>query len=285
MKSKILSIVVGILFVIIAFGTVAAHSSPPTYVLLIHGYSMDGSYAANVWQGGLNIYQTLVNHGYIVGLVSYYGVFSITFSNGLTFKDPNFYGTQNTPIENVASELGYALTKIFGSMGPVNLDIVAHSMGGLVTLYMLENYKIPNVNLVNVIYIASPFNGSPFASIASYLGLDIFVGYQADEMVPGSSFLNNLHYNLKNAIKNYPSTTFNVYIGTYDPWWGYVFFSDDNDGVVDYYSAIYVYFKYVYTFPNDVHTYFLDNFTWKGICYFEDSYVLGKLLNNLSGKY
>jgi len=90
---------------------------------------------------------------------------------------------------------------------------------------------------------------------------------------------------LKNAIKNYPSTTFNVYIGTYDPWWGYVFFSDDNDGVVDYYSATYVYFKYVYTFPNDVHTYFLDNYTWSGICCFEDSYVLGKLLNNLSGKY
>ncbi len=41
----------------------------------------------------------------------------------------------------------------------------------------------------------------------------------------------------------------------------------------------------VYTFPNDVHTYFLDNLTWSGISYFEDPAVAQEILNNLSGSY
>ncbi len=154
-------------------------------------------------------------------------------------------------------------------------------MGGLITAYMLEHYRLP-VNLKYVIYIASPFGGSPFASIASYLGLSIIVGNQVNEMKSGSSFLNSLQYYNYYLHYNYPYTKYIVYAGNYDPWWGYLFFSGDNDGVVSVSSSANIYFNYGYVF-NDLHTSFLDSFTLSGISYFEDQTVANYIIYNLSG--
>lgn len=76
-------------------------------------------------------------------------------------------------------------------------------MGGFGTAYMLEHYKFP-VNLKYFIYMTSPFGGSPFASIAKYLGLSLVIGYQVNGMVPGSLFLNNLNSNQYYLYTNYP---------------------------------------------------------------------------------
>jgi len=283
-KKKILIIFVSIFLISIFFTGLVKGSSEPTFVLLVHGYSITGTEGTDQWKIGVNIYQQLVDAGYVVGVVHYYGEFQVDYSNGYVFSDPNFYGTSNTPIEDISNELAYAIDNLASTYGDVNLDIVSHSMGGLVTAYMLENYLLP-VNIQNVIFIAPPFNGSPFASIASYLGLDIFVGYQVDQMTEGSTFINNIQTNVLNMLNNYGSTTFIVYQGTYDPWWGNIFFNSDNDGVVSINSATSLYYDYLYTFPNDVHTQWLDQFTSSGISYFEDQSVASQILSNLAGNY
>ncbi len=283
--SKLFGILIAVILVFMVVGTVTVHGSTPTYVILVHGYNYTGGADTGAyWMSGVNIYQQLVDAGYIVGIVNYYGQFNITFSNGFSWADPNFVGTQDTPIENIAQELAYAINSITSEVGAINLDIIAHSMGGLVTVYMLENYNLENVNLNEVITIASPFDGSPLASIATYLGLDTYIGYQAYEMQPGSAFLTSLQNNVGNMVSNYPSMTFIVYAGNYDPWWGYVFFSGDNDGVVSVNSATYIGYNYLYIFP-DLHTASIDWLTWSGISYFEDQNVANTILANLAGNF
>ncbi|MDA8055092.1 MAG: alpha/beta hydrolase [Thermoplasmatales archaeon] len=258
-----------------------AHGSSDTYVFLVHGYSFTGSTNAfSGWQSGTDIYQELVNAGYIVGVVSYYGTFTIYFSNGYTFQDPNFVGNHNTPIESIAGEFAYALNTVFKGQN-INADIIGHSMGGLVTMYMLENYRLP-INLENVISIESPFDGSPFAQLASYLGF--ITGYQASEMQTGSSFLTNLQNNQYNISLNYPSAVLVLYAGNYDPWWGYLFFSGGNDGVVSDASASDIIYNYYYVFPV-LHVSSLDWLTYSGVAYNEYPAVSQTIMNNLAGIY
>ena len=255
-------------------------TSSAKYILLIHGYSWTGGSESGIWSNGVNIYSQLVQQGYVVGVVSYYGEFQISFSNGYTYSDPGFYGTQNTPIESISSELGNAMESIFTS--PVNMNVVAYSMGGLVFLGTLENYNFPNIHLGNVIFLATPFDGTPIASLASYI--DIVTGYQTDEMSPGSSYLTTLQDNTYLAVSNNPQTTWIVYAGNYDPWWGYLVFNGDNDGVVSVNSATYLGYNYFYLF-SDLHTSSLDSLTLSGISYFHDQNVANTLIANFEGYY
>ncbi len=268
----------GIMFISSQTNVASAATPPPTYVLLVHGYSYSGSASPNYWTAGPNIYQKLVSQGYIVGTVEYYGTFSITYSNGQKFVDSSFSGTQNTPIENIANELAKGISSLSQNQ-VINLDIVVHSMGGLITLQMLEHHSFPNVNLKQVVFIATPFNGSPFAELSDILGW--YIGYQATEMETGSSFLNTLHYYVGNAVSYYPSTTWTVYAGNYDPWWSFVFGYSSNDGVVSVNSATYLGYSHLYLF-NDVHVSGMP--TW-GTAELSDSSLANTLVNNLAGYF
>ncbi len=248
--------------------------SQHTYVLLVHGYSpgdLSGTPNTGSWTSGVDFEQQLIDRGYTVGVVSYYGTFTVSFSNGYTYTNSSFFGTANTPIQNIGEQFGIAMEKIFSS-GVSNVDIVTHSMGGLVVLYALEHYRNSHMNIDNVIFIAPPFGGSPFASVAKYLGLSGYVGSEAYQMVGGSSFLNALDYGAGSAVNNYPNTVWAIFAGNYDPWWGYVFFSGENDGVVSVASATYLGYNNLFVFP-DLHTGSLDGLTWGGISYFEDQNV------------
>ena len=262
-------------------------SNSQTVVILVHGFSpgdTSGTPCAGTWHSGVNIYQQLVNAGYLVGSVQYYGVFQIQFSNGYTHTDSSFVGTSNTAISSIGNELGTALQNIFSGTN-YNVDMIGYSMGGLVTAYMLENYHMANINLKNVIFMASPFDGSPLAGIAQCLGLSGYTGTEVNEMAQGSGFLNNLANSLGNMYSNYGSTVWTVYAGTYDPWWGYVLFNGANDGVVSEHSATYFGYDYLYTFSSDIHTASLDDFTWSGISYFQDQSVANTILQNFGGVY
>ncbi len=279
-------------FVLILIGIVVMATAPFTlihaegqqYVLLIPGYSMTGSPNYSDWLSGVNIYNQLIASGYTVGLISYYGAFVLNFSNGLTWTNYSFQGTVNTPIEQISYQLYLGLQQISNQIGGMNLDVVAYSMGGLVATYALENYNFNGIYINELITIATPFDGSPLASVAQYLGLNCLTGYQTNEMQSGSQFLTNLQNNWLNISYGYPQLNFVVYAGNYDPWWGYVFFSGDNDGVVSVNSATYMGYNYFYTFP-DLHTSSLDSLTWSGISYFEDQNVANTLILNLQGSF
>ncbi|MGP6240464.1 esterase/lipase family protein [Cuniculiplasma sp. SKW4] len=262
-------------------------SNSQTVVILVHGFEpgdTSGAQCAGTWHSGVNIYQELVNAGYLVGSVQYYGEFEIQFSNGYIFTDSSFFGTSNTPIYSIGNELGTALQEIFAGSN-YNVDMIGYSMGGLVTAYALEHYHLTNINLKNVIFMASPFDGSPLAGVAQCLGLSGYAGTEVNEMVQGSNFLNGLAVSIGSMYTNYGSTVWTVYAGTYDPWWGYVFFSGANDGVVSEHSATYFGYDHLYTFSGDLHTASLDDFTWSGISYFQDQSVANTILENFAGNY
>ena len=104
----------------------------------------------------------------------------------------------NQPIETLANDLGAFLNTIKyddGTQVP-QIDLVAHSMGGLIARAYLaglqpnQTYTPPANTLVRkLVLIATPNFGSFFAG--NY-GTSIGVGTQSAELVPGSSFLWNL---------------------------------------------------------------------------------------------
>ena len=250
------------------------------WVILVHGFNPTTVPAPSVWYYGTDIYQQLLNRGYHVGVVSYYGTFTLTLSNGRTFFDPYFYGTTNTPIESVGIELGRALTVLFGAQ-PVTIDIVGHSMGGLVTLYMLEHMRLPNVHLQNVVFLGSPLGGAPITQLTQY---DNMSGYQAQEMEAGSPFLTALQSHLPWAKANYPHTEWLVYAGDADTSWGMTYFGGPNDGLVAVQSDVALGYSHLYEFP-DLHIPSLDVYDPGHVSYFEDWNVVHELEANFAGHY
>lgn len=256
----------------------------PTYVLLVYGYNGTTNGTSNYvpWTAGNNnIYQQLVRSGYIVGLVLYYGNFTIKFSNGYIYKNDSNYNTVNTPIQEIGMEFGSAIQYTFRDMN-ISADIVSYSMGGLVTVYMLEHWDFTNIYIKNLIFIATPFDGTPLSSLSSFFNVD--TSYESNEMIPHSSFLNDLKKGYNIVKKYYPEATVSVYAGNYDPWWGYIIFTGNNDGVVSDYSAEYFGYSYLYIFP-DLHVTSIDYLTLCGVSYFQDQNVTSELLLNLKGIY
>ncbi|MGC9166154.1 MAG: lipase family alpha/beta hydrolase [Thermoplasmata archaeon] len=278
---------VGISMIVLSLMPIASFAdvNNPTFVLLVNGFNDPGN---GQWMMGVNIYQQLVNAGFTVGIVSFYlGPFVINLSNGLQITNNSFYGTNNTPIENISYQLYLGINNLTSIYGNINLDIVGYSMGGLVVAYMLENYLI-SANLENVIFIGTPFGGTPYAKVVSYLqefGLLDNYGYQIKEMSPGSKFIMNLQSNEQNIINNYPNTVIITYAGDCTPWWAKILFHGmQNDGVVTVQSATDIYHNYQYVF-HALHTVTIVNYTYHGYCYFQDQNVANTLINNLNGNY
>lgn len=261
-------------------GAPTSSGTSPTYVILVHGFdpAIDPS---SVWTYGVNFYQQLVSAGYVVGIVSYYGTFTLAFSDGTTLTDPSFYGTTNTPIESIGLELGKEIQRAFAGQTGVTLDLMGHSMGGLVTEYMLEHVRFPGITVAHVIYLGSPFNGAPVTAFTPYLNLS---GYQASEMSQGSSFLTALHAWVPTARQQNPSTVWIVYAGDASPLWAYTYFKSPNDGLVDVPSASDLPYNHIYLFPN-LHVPELDSYDPGVVSYFEDQKVATEILDNFSGHY
>jgi hypothetical protein len=102
-------------------------------------------------------------------------------------------GSPFQSIESYAEILRRQLSEI-KKMAPDDLlevNLVGHSMGGLVSLhYAVENleWNVQNgIQVVNIVTLASPLQGTPVAHLASWCCPC------AKEMLPGSNFLRNLH--------------------------------------------------------------------------------------------
>jgi hypothetical protein len=253
----------------------------PSYVILVHGWDLTTQPAWYVWSYGVDLEQQLEKAGYIVGVASYYGTFTLGFSNGTVLTDPSFLGTPSTPIENISLELGKMIDRAF-AYRTVYLDLVGHSMGGLVIEYMLEHVRLSKVLLRNVIFLGSPLNGAPLSSLTPWLNL---TGYQAQEMSIGSPFLTALQAGFASARSNYPGIEWLCYAGDADPLWAWAFFSGQpNDGLVEVASAETVPHNHAYVFA-DLHVPNLDVYSPGSVSYFEDQRVADEMLDNFAGHY
>lgn len=68
-------------------------------------------------------------------------------------------------------------------------NIIAHSMGGLVTrYYSISNDNLKNNNIEKIIFLAVPHKGSPWASI----GLNQYNDQGIRDMIPDGNFLSNI---------------------------------------------------------------------------------------------
>jgi pimeloyl-ACP methyl ester carboxylesterase len=282
------STLLGATLLALAFGGVGAtplapHAtkSSPTYVILVHGFDPTLVPAYSVWTAGTDEYQQLVNAGYVVGIVSYYGTFTLTFSNGTTLTDPSYFGTTDTPIETIGHELGKMIQRAFVGQSGVHLDLIGHSMGGLVTEYMLEHVRFSGVSIDHVVFLGSPLNGAPVTALTKYLNVS---GYQAAEMSQGSPFLTALHAWVPTARMNDPTTVWIVYAGDATPIWAIGYFGGANDGFVAVASAEDIPHDHTYLFP-DLHVPELDVYDPGYVSYFEDQNVATEMLHNFADQY
>ncbi|HSH75409.1 MAG TPA: alpha/beta fold hydrolase [Longimicrobiales bacterium] len=94
----------------------------------------------------------------------------------LTFRDPAGSNRDH------AAEIDSLVTRMLSETGADEIDIVAHSMGGLATRWYLMAYAPAPVR--RVAFLGSPHRGTLSAHLAWGVG--------AEEMTPGSAFLNAL---------------------------------------------------------------------------------------------
>ncbi len=89
------------------------------------------------------------------------------------------------PIEEFARRLGKRVDAILQSTGAEQIDLVGHSMGGLVARYYLEQLDGPG-KVRRCVTIETPHHGSLLAMVAP--------GENGRQMRPGSTFLADLNY-------------------------------------------------------------------------------------------
>lgn len=95
----------------------------------------------------------------------------------LSFADPTGGNRQH------AAEIDSVVTEMLERTDAAEVDIVAHSMGGLATRWYLKTRNTPPVR--KVVFLASPHRGTLSALLAW--------GDGSDEMLPASAFLDSLN--------------------------------------------------------------------------------------------
>jgi triacylglycerol lipase len=92
----------------------------------------------------------------------------------LEFEDP--VGSS----KDHSAELEEAIRRVLAETGADEVDIVAHSMGGLAVWFLLQQSG-PILPISHVVFLATPFQGT----VTAYLAW----GDGGPEMIPGSDFL------------------------------------------------------------------------------------------------
>lgn len=187
MKSTIASIIALVLLMSIAVLPVAADEKNP--VVLVHGYLDNTSEFGRSNFGVMENY--LIDQGWS-------DVYVIQYSNPTGSNIPN------------AHELKSFIDNVLLETGSEKVDIVAHSMGGLSSRYYIKNLE--GVDKVgSLVTLGSPHYGTSTALAGSLTG-------GGREMVPGSSFLNDLNSGDLTP-GNIRYTSVYTYSDEVVPWW------------------------------------------------------------------
>ena len=127
-------------------------------VLVIPGYAQPS------WYFMYGIYRMLKRHNYPV------------------FKISLFFNIRD--IRDSAKQVRDLVEEILAKTGAPKIDLVAHSMGGLISRYYIQNLG-GSKKVKNLLTITTPHYGTNMAVFA--------IGKGARQMVPGSKFLRELN--------------------------------------------------------------------------------------------
>jgi hypothetical protein len=174
---------------------VAAHGAPASAagnpVLLVHGFSLTGGHDCGAYFSQLKSY--IQGKGRTVYTVGYYA--------GNTNCDLEVPGHSNNTTSTSLERLGYEFSRLLiEEFDGQAVDIVAHSMGGLVVRDALDDQG-PQLTVDEVVTLGSPHAG---ASSANLINLVTFgtcaLIRQCADMTSGSSFLSGLEHNPQSSI-------------------------------------------------------------------------------------
>ncbi|MDX6233867.1 MAG: hypothetical protein QOH68_2944 [Nocardioidaceae bacterium] len=107
--------------------------------------------------------------------------------------------TTGAPIEHLGYHLAWYIYNHYTKFGQT-IQVVAHSMGGLITRYALAHVQShdadfpPKLYVRDVVTLGTPFGGT--STQTCYLGMAVALWpEQCNELQPNSGFLNNLQFN------------------------------------------------------------------------------------------
>ncbi len=179
-------------------GNYYKHSVIPKVVMLLHGVCSDPS----IWNDatGPNYPIELFNLGYLA--------WNVDYAPGSCSAD-HASGCANGDIRDYTVTLAKEIDKVKRQFGVTKVDIVAHSMGGLISRFYMKQFGSDNVH--QLIMLGTPNHGSLLTQDiiqrdAEYA--EFLIGEEAaecismepnpsfDEMWPFNSFLAGLNYDL-----------------------------------------------------------------------------------------
>jgi pimeloyl-ACP methyl ester carboxylesterase len=171
----------------------APASAADPQLLLVHGHgAADKGKDCNggTWREALRYYQdaggrarsSMTTIGYYPGDK---GVCDVMIGDG--------NASNERPIQDIARDLAIYVDDAYTSRG-IPVDVIAHSMGGLVTRVALlgsaqgwDGFPSRKLNVDNVVTLSTPYRGVANPSAAD--------DRQWEQMAPGSGFLKRLHAN------------------------------------------------------------------------------------------
>jgi hypothetical protein len=158
---------------------------------------MKGAFQGYGWSGGLVTMKYYAGDSLCDDDLDHDGSHDAHFGNddpaspgfNHSYLDPNAHSSE-TPIEHLGYHLAWYVYDHYSQFGQT-VDLVGHSMGGLIIRSALTDQQRgdpdfpPYLYVANVVTLETPHAG---ADLASLCGLSL----QCREMTPGSSFLRNL---------------------------------------------------------------------------------------------
>jgi hypothetical protein len=170
-------------------------------VVYVHGYNAFGDGAdCNMWSSMDNTLRAWGLTGQKVTVRYYFGDVNCTHAlqnygtNGRHFAPPGQWD-RYVRIEHLGYRLAWFIYSQFSSKG-ITVDVVSHSMGGLITRYAVAQVARRHVDFPPYLYVEDSVTlGTPHAGTgwASWCWTT-----QCEQMRPGSSFVNWLAANAPN---------------------------------------------------------------------------------------
>ncbi len=177
---KIVRIVLGILFEVVA--TLVMIGGAVLYSVLSRIYRFPEIF--HRWENGDET-PVLMIHGYFQNASNYWLMKTCLRRDGWSHLYTLTLSPPWSSITVLSQQVKTKIDEIMDKTGAKRVDIVAHSMGGLVSRYYIKKL-MGDKNVSRLITLASPLAGT----YTAYLG----IGTCAREMCPGSKFLKELDF-------------------------------------------------------------------------------------------